>query len=141
MKGCGSAVEGPGWELHPGDSSRGTLPMLSHLKLSIAFVVLPPFYSCGMMLREVMGPAQGHTASGGHWWDRRLGLQPKPKAASHSRQEAGERVPEPCICLEIKGHWAPKQSGDPSLAVTERADPFLAQTASQKGVQDWGSCG
>lgn len=67
MKGYGNAVEAPGWELHPGDLSRGALPLLCHLKLSIAFVVLPSFYSCGMMLKEAMGPAQGHTASGGHW--------------------------------------------------------------------------
>ena len=45
------------------------------------------------------------------------------------------------ICLGIKGHWAPRQPGDSTLAVTKRADPFFTQTASQKGVQDWGSCG
>ena len=37
--------------------------------------------------------------------------------------------------------WAPRQPGDSTLAVTERADSFLAQTASQKGIQDLGSCG
>ena len=42
------------------------------------------------------------------------------------------------ICLGIKGHWAPRQPGDSTLAVTKRADPFFTQTASQKGVQDWG---
>lgn len=45
--GCGSAMEAPGWELHPGGLSRGAPPMLSHLKLLMAFVVLSPFYSCG----------------------------------------------------------------------------------------------
>ena len=32
-----------------------------------------------------MGLAQGHTASRGHWWDRQLGLQPRPKAVQPQR--------------------------------------------------------
>ena len=76
MRGCGGTVTALGWGLRPGtvpEFTRGALPTLFCLKLSIAVVVLSPFYRRG----------GGHKAS---WSAAVLGQVARLLAQAHSPQ-------------------------------------------------------